>query len=258
MAKMEIYIYIFFGNAEFYRVVWTINALLTVHSEMLPFSGNNQNINIFGVPPPPEHFAIGYWDTRRDGPQTTRVDPIPGDRPKKETDKPPSALDRLARNVQMLKKELVSANEWWKQVTDRKSRFLGEGKGIPTPTESGGTYACSQPPEPPPPPHYLGGKIYPYLGNWSPQAITKNTLLPGFLWKSSENYTQNTPLPFRENGNRHAAPLCIRVGVGGGGGGSLFQINNFHIIGVRDQFHLGGLRLIARIFSALLAYNQVV
>ena len=25
---------------------------------MLPFSGNNQNINIFGVPP--EHFAIGY------------------------------------------------------------------------------------------------------------------------------------------------------------------------------------------------------
>ena len=30
--------------AEFYRVVWTINALLTVCSEMLPFSGNNPNI----------------------------------------------------------------------------------------------------------------------------------------------------------------------------------------------------------------------
>ena len=45
-------------NAEFYRVVWTINALLTVCSEMLPFSGNNQNIKFFGVPP--EHFAIGY------------------------------------------------------------------------------------------------------------------------------------------------------------------------------------------------------
>ena len=41
----------FFVNAEFYRVVWTINALLTVRSEMLPFSGSNQNIiNIFGVP----------------------------------------------------------------------------------------------------------------------------------------------------------------------------------------------------------------
>ena len=28
---------------------------------MLPFSENNQNIKMFGVPPPPpEHFAIGY------------------------------------------------------------------------------------------------------------------------------------------------------------------------------------------------------
>ena len=43
-------IIIFCVNAEFYRVVWTINALLTVHSEMLPFSGNNQNIQMFGVP----------------------------------------------------------------------------------------------------------------------------------------------------------------------------------------------------------------
>ena len=47
-----------FVNTEFYRVVWTINALLTVRSEMLPFSGNNQNITLFGVPS--EHFAIGY------------------------------------------------------------------------------------------------------------------------------------------------------------------------------------------------------
>ena len=55
---------IFFGvNAEFYRVIWTINVLLTVRSEMLPFSGNNQNIIFFlesPPPPPPEHFAIGY------------------------------------------------------------------------------------------------------------------------------------------------------------------------------------------------------
>ena len=51
-------IYIFFVNAEFYRVVWTINALLTVRSEMLPFSGNNPNIKMFGSAP--EHFAIGY------------------------------------------------------------------------------------------------------------------------------------------------------------------------------------------------------
>ena len=45
-------------NAEFYRVVWTINALLTVRSDMLPFSGNNQNIKKNWSPP--EHFAIGY------------------------------------------------------------------------------------------------------------------------------------------------------------------------------------------------------
>ena len=41
----------FFVNAEFYRVVWTINALLTVRSEMLPLSENNQNLKMFGVPP---------------------------------------------------------------------------------------------------------------------------------------------------------------------------------------------------------------
>ena len=32
-----------------------------VRSEMLPFSGNNQNIIFFGVPP--EHLAIGYVHT---------------------------------------------------------------------------------------------------------------------------------------------------------------------------------------------------
>ena len=48
MAKM---IFVCFVNAEFYRVVWTINALFTVRSEMLPFSGNIQNIKMFGVPP---------------------------------------------------------------------------------------------------------------------------------------------------------------------------------------------------------------
>ena len=35
----------FFVNTAFYRVVWTINALLLVRSKMLKFSGNNQNIN---------------------------------------------------------------------------------------------------------------------------------------------------------------------------------------------------------------------
>ena len=34
-----------------YRVVRTIHALLKVRSEMLPFSGNIQNIKMFGVPP---------------------------------------------------------------------------------------------------------------------------------------------------------------------------------------------------------------
>ena len=41
----------FLVNAEFYRAVWTINALLTVRSKILPFSGNNQSIKLFGVPP---------------------------------------------------------------------------------------------------------------------------------------------------------------------------------------------------------------
>ena len=57
---MQLKLIFFFVNAEFYRVVWIINALLTVHPEMLPFSGNNQNIN---VQSPPEHFAIGYVHT---------------------------------------------------------------------------------------------------------------------------------------------------------------------------------------------------
>ena len=43
--KWFLFFFFFFFNAELYRVVWTINALLTV-----PFSGNNQNINFFGVP----------------------------------------------------------------------------------------------------------------------------------------------------------------------------------------------------------------
>ena len=43
---------------NFIGLYWTINALLTVRSEMLPFSGNNQNIKY--VRSPPEHFAIGY------------------------------------------------------------------------------------------------------------------------------------------------------------------------------------------------------
>ena len=45
------------------RVVWPINALLTVHSEVLPFSENIKNIKMFGVPPPPppqNTCAIGY------------------------------------------------------------------------------------------------------------------------------------------------------------------------------------------------------
>ena len=50
-------VYFCFVNAEFYRIVWTINALLTFRSEMLPFSENNQNIKMFA---PPERFAIGY------------------------------------------------------------------------------------------------------------------------------------------------------------------------------------------------------
>ena len=50
MAKMKIDIF-FFVNAEFYRIVWTTNAVLEVRSEMLPFSENIKNIKMFGVPP---------------------------------------------------------------------------------------------------------------------------------------------------------------------------------------------------------------
>ena len=49
-GKNEI-LYFCFVNAEFYRVVWTINALLIIRSEMIPFSENNQNTKMFGVPP---------------------------------------------------------------------------------------------------------------------------------------------------------------------------------------------------------------
>ena len=48
--KLKLFLF-FLVNAQFYRVVRTFNALLTVHSEMLPYSGNNQHIKMFGVPP---------------------------------------------------------------------------------------------------------------------------------------------------------------------------------------------------------------
>ena len=57
MAKMIFLFFVCFVNAEFYRAVWTIKALLTIRSEMLPFSENNQNIKIFRVPP---NTYIGY------------------------------------------------------------------------------------------------------------------------------------------------------------------------------------------------------
>ena len=41
----------FFLMQNLNRVVWTINALLTIRSEMIAFSGNNQNFKMFGVPP---------------------------------------------------------------------------------------------------------------------------------------------------------------------------------------------------------------
>ena len=52
------YIFFFLVNGKFYRVVWTINALLTVHSEMLQFLRKYpKHQNVWS---PPEHFAIGY------------------------------------------------------------------------------------------------------------------------------------------------------------------------------------------------------
>ena len=57
MAKMKNNM--FFVNAEFYRVIWTINALLIVRSEMLQFSGNNQKHR--NVQSPPEHISMGMY-----------------------------------------------------------------------------------------------------------------------------------------------------------------------------------------------------
>ena len=57
MAKMKINIY-FLLMQNFIELYITINVLLTVRSEMLPFSGNNQKHK--NVRSPPEHFAIGY------------------------------------------------------------------------------------------------------------------------------------------------------------------------------------------------------
>ena len=90
----------------------------------------------------------------------------------------------------------------------------GGGSPVPTPIEPGGTYARSPSTEPP----YLGEMIYPLfrvlvtIGNYKKHPFS------WFSWEiSPRDYgQQNTPLS-RENGNVHAAPLCIRVGGGGGG-----------------------------------------
>ena len=86
----------------------------------------------------------------------------------------------------------------------------------PTPTTSGGTYNMLVPHHvpPPPPPNISRGKRYtPYHGYWLPMAITQNTPFPGFLVKSSRDYTpENTPFP-RELGHA-CGPLFIRVGGG--------------------------------------------
>ena len=44
--------------AEFYRVVWTINALLAIHSKILPLAEKKPKHT--NVQSPPEHFAIDY------------------------------------------------------------------------------------------------------------------------------------------------------------------------------------------------------
>ena len=57
MAKMKINIYFLLMQncIELYELLMPC---LTIRSEMLPFSGNNQNVKM--LQSPPEHFAIGY------------------------------------------------------------------------------------------------------------------------------------------------------------------------------------------------------
>ena len=84
----------------------------------------------------------------------------------------------------------------------------------PPPIEPGGTYAHSASPEPPPPSHLgkrISKNIPPYLGYWLPLAITKNIPFSWFSREIFRDYGQKYPLS-RENGNAHAAPICVRVG----------------------------------------------
>ena len=69
----------------------------------------------------------------------------------------------------------------------------------PTPIEPVGTYARSPSLEPP------------YLGYWLPLEMTKTPPFPGFLGKSSRDYTAKKYPLSRENVNAHEPPLCIRV-----------------------------------------------
>ena len=90
-------------------------------------------------------------------------------------------------------------------------------------------------------PHHLNppisGKGYPRIypiyisGIGYRWQLQKTPPFPGFLGKFSRDYTAKKYPLSRENGNAHAAPLCLRVGAqvrtrpwGGGGGAHFFFI----------------------------------
>ena len=94
-------------------------------------------------------------------------------------------------------------------------RLLAPPPPRPTPIEPGGTYVHSPSPEPPPPPP---SRVFGY--HWQ---LQKHPLFRVFSGNLPETTAKICPLS-RENGNMHAASLCIRVGGGGGASCMTYEI----------------------------------
>ena len=103
--------------------------------------------------------------------------------------------------------------------------FTKPGTPPPPPIESGvpyRTYARSPSPGPPPPPPISGGKDMYLLSRVlvTIGKLHKTPSFPGFLGKSSQDYTKkNTPLS-RANGNTIWPPYAFEWGGGGLGPGT--------------------------------------
>ena len=148
----------------------------------------------------------------------------------------------LSRSFPWRLKNIVQRCGWitWRNKTLLRSelynnfqmdKLLRTIKGNPpSPMEPGGTYARSPSPEPPPPPPSGEKDITHYLGYWLPLALTKTPPFSAFSENLPETEAKKSPLSW-ESGNGHAAPLCIRVG----GGGGIHKIKNKNSRTLREQ-----------------------